>query len=258
MKILLTNEAGCFTPGIISLAKELSQSHRVCIVAPLNPLHGAGHSLTTDERPLHAKQWFVLNNVKIWSVDGTPCDCITLALDKLLNSKPDLIISGIDSVNNRGNMIYTSGIVSSAIQGAIQGIRSMAVSTNILKEDKDKESFYKPVAKYVAKNLDYLVSCIPEFGVANINFPMKFNRKNIVCTHLTDGLLDNKYEIEVNPFGSTFAWLKSPLMQFGLDALEKKGDLYWLKKEYITITPLKLDLMKSEAITVLQKSGIKL
>jgi 5'-nucleotidase len=255
MKILLTNEAGCFTPGIITLAKELSKNHRVCIVAPLNPLRGAGHTITTDEHPLHAKQWFVLNGIKIWSVDGTPCDCITLALDKLLKSKPDLIISGIDNINNRGEMIYSSGIVSSAIEGAIQGVKSMAVSANV--KDEKNEADFRPVAALLSHKMDYLVSCIPEYGALNVNFPAKFSVKKIVSTHLTDGLIDNKYEIEVNPFGVTFAWLKSPLQGFGLDALDKKGDLYWLKKGYITVTPIKLDLMKTDAIQVLQNSGVR-
>ena len=75
---------------------------------------------------------------------------------------------------------------------------------------------------------------------------------------LTDGILDNEYEIEVNPFGSTFAWMKNPLREFGLDAYEQKVDLYWLKQGYITLTPLKLDLLKGETLESLQKAGIKL
>jgi 5'-nucleotidase len=255
MKILLTNEAGCFTPGIVALAKELSKDHRVCIVAPLTPLRGAGHTITTDEHPLHAKQWFVLSGIKIWSVDGTPADCITLALDKLLKSKPDLIISGIDSQNNRGEIIYSSGIVSAAIEGAIQGIKSLAISADV--KDEKKESEFRPIAAMINRKLDYFVSCVPERGAVNVNFPKKPVAKKIIVTHLTDGLIDNKYDIEVNPFGQTFAWLKSSLMEYGLDALEKRGDLYWLKNGCITVTPLKLDLLKAEAVAEVRRSGIK-
>jgi 5'-nucleotidase len=254
LKILLTNEAGCFTPGIISLAKELNKMHRVVIAAPLNPLKGSGHTITVDEHPLHAKQWYVLNGVKIFSVDGTPCDCVTLALDKLLKSPPDLIISGIDNDNNRGNMIYTSGIVSSAIEGAIQGVKSIAVSAKV--KDADKEGSFVPIAKYIHKNLKQLMGAIPKGGLLNINFPTNFSAGRTMVTHLTGGLIDNKYDIEANPFGATFAWLKSPLTGFGLDAIEQKGDLYWLKKDYITITPMHLDLMNVDAITTIQNAGI--
>ena len=256
MKILLTNEAGCFHPGVVALAKELCKDHRVCVVGPLTRQSGSGHSLTVDQRPLHAQQWFVLDNVKMWSVDGTPCDCVALALDKLLLDKPDLIIAGIDPVNNRGNLIYSSGLVSAAVEGAIQGIKSIAISAAI-KEEK-KERAYRRVAKYVTRKLEFLVTNTPDFGVLNVNFPDKLQPKKVMPAPLTDGILINEYDIEVNPFGSTFAWLKSPLMEFGMDAYEQKGDLYWLKQGYITLTPLKLDLLKGEALEALLKAGIKL
>lgn len=256
MKILLTNEAGCFHPGIVALAKELCKDHRVCIVAPLTKQSAVGHSLTVDQRPLRAQQWFVLDNVKVWSVDGTPCDCVALAMDKLLLAKPDLIITGIDASNNVGNMIYSSGVVSAALEGAIQGVKSIAVSAVV--KDEKKERSYRRVAKYVARKLEFLAKNTPDYGVLNLNFPEKVKPKYVMPTHLTDGLLDNEYEIEVNPFGSTFAWMKNPLGEFGLDAYEQKGDLYWLKQGYITLTPLKLDLLKGEALTALQKAGVKL
>lgn len=256
MKILLTNEAGCFHPGIVALAKELCKDHRVCIVAPLTKQVGSGHSLTVDQRPLHAQQWFVLDNIKMWSVDGTPCDCVALALDKLLLDKPDLIISGIDFASNHGNMIYTSGVVSAAMEGAIQGIKSMALSAVITEEKKERA--YRHVAKYVRRKLNYLAQQIPDYGVLNVNFPAKLKPKMVMAAPLTDGILDNEYEIEVNPFGSTFAWMKNPLREFGIDVFAQKGDLYWLKQGYITLTPLKLDLLKGEALESLQKAGIKL
>ncbi|MBS7401478.1 MAG: 5'/3'-nucleotidase SurE [Eubacteriales bacterium] len=256
MKILLTNEAGCFHPSIVALAKELCKDHRVCIVAPLTKQVGSGHSLTVDQRPLHAQQWFVLDNIKMWSVDGTPCDCVALALDKLLLDKPDLIISGIDFENNHGNMIYTSGVVSAAVEGAIQGIKSIALSAAITEEKKERA--YRHVAKYMRRKLEFLAKSIPDYGVLNVNFPEKVKPKLVMPAPLTDGILDNEYEIEVNPFGSTFAWMKNSLHEFGVDAFEQKGDLYWLKQGYITLTPLKLDLLKGEALEGLQKAGIKL
>ena len=256
MRILITNEAGCFHPGIVALAKELCKDHRVCIVAPLNKQSGAGHALTVDQRPLHAQQWFVLDNVKMWSVDGTPCDCVALAMDKLLLNKPDLIIAGIDFTNNLGNMIYSSGLVSAAVEGAIQGVKSMAISAVVTNEKKERA--YRHVARYVRHKLEFLATKIPDYGVLNVNFPEKVKPKLVMPATLTDGLLHNEYEIEVNPFGSTFAWMKNSLGEFGLDAYEKKGDLYWLKQGYITMTPLKLDLLKGESLEVLQKAGIKL
>lgn len=256
MKILLTNQAGCFHPGIVALAKELSKNHRVCIVAPLTEQKGVGHALTTDQRPLHAKQWFVLDSVKVWSVDGTPCDCVALALDKLLLDKPDLIIAGLDAVNNLGNLIYSSGVAAAAVEGAIAGIKSIAVSIGL--PNAKRERNFRPAAKWVAHKLNYLIAATPDFGALNVNLPAKFKANKIMPAKLTDALFDNEYLTEINPFGSMFAWLTSPLHEFGLDAYEQRGDAYWLKQGHITLTPLKLDLLRTEAVPALQKAGIKL
>ena len=256
MKILLVNETGCFSPGIVTLAKALSSRHRVCIVAPLYNRAGTGHRFTTSAHPLRVQQYFVLNKIKIYSVNGTPCDCVTLALDKILKSKPDLIVTGISQHNNRGETIYSSGVVSAAIEGTIQGIPSIAVSAKV--RDGLDEKDFMPVAANFARNLNYFVKHMPPNTTLNINYPERFSQRKIICTHLTRGMINNKYVPEVNPFGTTFYWLESPLMGFALDALEQRGDLYWLKKGYITVTPLKLNLTNEAAIPMLEKVGITL
>jgi len=256
MKILLVNETGCFAPGIVALAKALSGRHRVVIVAPLSNKAGSGHRFTTSAHPLRVQQYMVLNKIKIYSVNGTPCDCVTLALDKILKSKPDLVIAGISEHNNRGETIYSSGVVSAAIEGTIQGIPSISVSAKIRDTSEEKE--FMPVAANFAKNLAYFVKHMPASTTLNINYPERFNQRKVISTHLTRGMINNKYVPEVNPFGTTFYWLKSPLMGFALDALEQRGDLYWLKKGYITVTPLKLNLTNDAAIPMLEKLGFTL
>jgi len=250
LQILLVNEAGCFAPGISALAKVLSSRHRVVIVGPLKEQWGKGHRLTTSSHPLRAEQFYVLNKVKVFGVNGTPCDCVLLALDKLLKSKPDLIITGIDSKNNRGETIYSSSVVSAAIEGTIQGIKSIALSADI--KDKDNERSYMAVARAFARKLPYLYRSIAKDTTLNVNFPSKFSGK-IKATHLTLDIVDNKYEEEVNPFGTQFYWLKSPLGGCSLKTLDQKGDIYWLRKNYITVTPLKLNLTDEDIYEELQE-----
>lgn len=257
MKILLTNEAGCFTAGIVALAKELNKQHRVVIVAPLTSQDNVGHTITTSERPLRVQKWDVLNTIKIWSVDGTPCDCITLAMDKLLKSKPDLIISGIDSTYSRGDTIYCSGIVSAAIEGAIQGVRSVAVSAKIT-GDKNKEQSFVHVARLIARRLDEFTAMIPKGGALSINCPEAVDSRKIQVVPLTMGIVDNKYTVETNPFGKDFAWLKNTPINTSVEVLGQHGDVYWTKQGYITITPLKLDLINIPAISVIKEAGIKI
>ena len=257
MNILLVNEEGCFAPGIIELAKALSTYHRVVIVGPINPMSGAGHTLTNGNAPIRVRQYFTkLSKVKIFAVSGTPCDCVTLALDKLLKSKPNLIISGIDSANNRGETMLSSGVVSAAIEGTIQGIPSIALSANL--ENAKGETEFRKVAAVFSKHLKDFVKLIKPKVALNVNFPTDFSKHKIKYTHATNGLIDNKYYSESNSFGNSFYWLKTPRMGFSLDALEQKGDLYWLKKNYITVTPLKLDLTCTQSIPLLEKAGLKL
>lgn len=257
MNILLVNEEGCFAPGIIELAKVLSIHHRVVIVGPINTLSGTSHTFTNGNAPIRVRQYFTrLSKVKIFAVSGTPCDCVTLAIDKLLKSKPDLIISGIDSSNNRGETMLSSGVVSAAIEGTIQGIKSIALSANL--ENAQGEAEFRKVAVIFSKHLNDLLRLIQPGITLNVNFPTDFTKRNIKYTHATDGLINNKYNAEVNSFGLTFYWLKTPRMGFGLEALDQKGDLYWLKRNYITVTPLKLDLTCAKSIPLIEKAGLKL
>ncbi|MDR0975698.1 MAG: 5'/3'-nucleotidase SurE [Christensenellaceae bacterium] len=256
MKILLVNEAGCFTPSITALAKELSRSHRVVIVAPLDPLRGAGHALTTNYKPLRAKQWFVMRDIKIWSVSGTPCDCVSLALDKLLKSKPDLIISGIDAQNNVGEMLRTSGVVSGAIEGAIQGFKSIALSAVI--NDPNNEREFAKVARAFSKKLPEIYKTMTRGEVVNINFPSNPKASQIVATHITCDTVQNKYKLEVNPFMRSFAWLQNRTVGYGLEALESRGDIYWLKRGFITLTPLTLDILNKSAVSAVENANFKI
>ena len=254
LKILLVNEEGCFAPGIIALAKVLSTNHRVVIAAPINPLSGVGHTLTNGNAPIRARQYFTqLSKVKIFAVTGTPCDCVTLACDKLLKSKPDIIITGIDSVNNRGETMLSSGVVSAAIQGTIQGIPSIAISANL--ENAKGEGEFRKVASVFSKHLPDFMRLIKQGAITlNVNFPIDFSKRRIKYTHATDGLIDNKYYSEGNTFGLSYYWLKTPRMGFGLEALDQKGDLYWLKRNFITVTPLKLDLTCHKSFPILEKA----
>ena len=257
MNILLVNEQGCFAPGIIALGKALSARHRVVIVAPLQPQINSGHKFTMSVAPLRVKQYFILNKIKIFSVNGTPCDCVTLALDKLLHSKPDLIISGIADRNNRGaEHIYSSGIVAAAVEGTVQGIPSIAVSAKV--RDADGEEDFVKIANAFTKHLMYFVKNMPPHATLNINYPEKFRPGKIVCAPLTTGVGDNKYQCETNPYGHTFYWIKLSLHGYPLSALEQKGDIYYLKKGYITVTPLKRNLTNLDAFEAIEKAGIVL
>jgi len=253
LKILLVNERGCFDRGIIALAKVLGTTHRVNIVAPLRKKERVGGAITVV-RPLKTDQYFALKKVKVFSVDGSPCDCIGLALDKILKSKPDLIISGIDPYHNRGETTLSSGITQAAILGTINGVRSMAISASI--KDRYDEREYMTIARTVSKMLPVLYPQIKPDVTLNINFPRTVTPKNVKWVPLTMDMVQTTYTQEVNPFGRTFYWMDDPSQDYPLSILEQRGDIYWLKKGYITITPLKYDLTSPDGLEVLARSSI--
>ena len=149
--------------------------------------------------------------------------------------------------------MLSSGVVSAAIEGTIQGIPSIALSANL--ENAKGEADFRKVAVAFAKNLPQFLQLLKQNTATtlNINFPTDFSKNHVKYTHATDGLIDNKYYSEGNSFGLVYYWLKTPRMGFGLEALDQKGDLYWLKRNYITVTPLKLDMTCYKSIPLLEK-----
>ncbi len=131
MRLLLTNDDGINAKGIYALAKELEKNHEVIIVAPDNERSACGHSITLT-RPLIVKE-IKLEGLKskAFSVDGTPADCVKIAINKLIDSKIDMVVSGINKGLNLGTDVLYSGTVSAAIEASIYKIPAMAISMEI-------------------------------------------------------------------------------------------------------------------------------
>ena len=127
MKIFVSNDDGINSPGLIALVKSLKTIGDVTVVAPLTQQSAVGHSLTM-ERPLRVLEHEVEGEFFGYSVNGTPSDCVKLALSTLLDFKPDIMVSGINHGQNTAINILYSGTVSAATEGMLFGIPSMAIS----------------------------------------------------------------------------------------------------------------------------------
>ena len=123
MKILLSNDDGYRAPGIQALAKTLSGYGELCVVAPDRDRSGASNSLTLD-RPLRVTQV----GESAYSINGTPTDCVHLALSGLLDYEPDIVISGVNAGSNMGDDTIYSGTVAAAMEGRFLGLPAIAVS----------------------------------------------------------------------------------------------------------------------------------
>ncbi len=162
MKILLTNDDGIGAPGLDALHKSLSESWDVYVVAPAAHCSGSGHALGLY-RDLTVER-FAGNS---WSVDGTPADCVKLAIGELLGFKPDLVVSGINPGPNLANNVHYSGTVAAASEAAFWGIPAIAVSSG-----SPAPAHLECAAGYVRMLLCSGVHLgIPESSVLNLNIP---------------------------------------------------------------------------------------
>ena len=127
MQILLTNDDGIYAPGLAAMERALARLGDVCVVAPAVEQSGVGHSITFLS-PLMAKEVFDGERRRGWAVEGSPADCVKLAIAEFCPRRPDLVVSGINGGLNLGINVLYSGTVAAAIEGAFFGITSIAVS----------------------------------------------------------------------------------------------------------------------------------
>jgi 5'-nucleotidase len=169
-----------------------------------------------------------------WSVDGTPTDCVKIAVDRLFGRKPDLVVSGINRGANLGTDVLFSGTVSAAMEGAMQGIHSIAVSLGWGDNfDFETAAVWAAKAIGIAKDVE-----LPFGTILNINIPQGKPRGSRVAGL---GVLDygESYEERTDPRGRRYYWLAGDKVP----ASQGSGtDDAWLQEGYITITPLKFDL----------------
>ena len=163
-RILLTNDDGIHSNGLIKLEEALSQIGDVFVVAPASEMSGASHSLTLA-RPLRIRQV----DSRHWTVDGTPTDCVTLALNKILSADemPDICASGINHGGNLGDDATYSGTVAGALEATILGVPGIAFSL-VARENFD---FREPAQFAVTAVRKVLTEGLPEGTLLNINFP---------------------------------------------------------------------------------------
>jgi 5'-nucleotidase len=235
MRILLTNDDGIHAPGmevLETIARELSDDIWTC--APTEEASGAGHSLTLNE-PVRLREL----GERRFAVTGTPTDSVTLALRKVLPDKPDLILSGVNRGENLGDDVTYSGTVSAAMEGALAGIRSVALSQSTL---GDKHGFSAALG-WGAKVLRPLFDAPhSERTLINVNFPAlpAGQVKGIRVVRQGFHAYERGSVVEgTDPRGRPYFW-------FGLEDIEHtpghETDLEAVADGYIAVTPLQLDL----------------
>jgi len=233
---LLTNDDGYQSPGLAALRDKLVTLGQVYIVAPESEQSGVSHALTLM-RPLRlTKRQSDHERVKLFTVDGTPADCVKLALDKVLQEPPEMVIAGINRGANTGVNILYSGTVAAATEGTLAGIPSIALSRASL--DNTDFGDAASVGVNIIKNV--LEAGLPSSLMLNVNIPnlKRAELRSCLITHQGERRYRDSAVENTDPRHLPYYWLKMTKIEFQEDPL---SDDTVLRQGNISITPLLID-----------------
>ncbi len=258
--ILITNDDGFESEGLHALKSALDPLAEVIVVAPGSEKSACGHSLTLT-RPLH----FVQTAHNFYKLeDGTPSDCVFLALNKLFKTrKPDLVVSGINIGSNMGEDITYSGTAAAAMEAVLQGIPAVAVSQVYAEAGKSIETFgYTLAQKMTAKLVEAIFTRdfpLPPRKFLNVNIPPLDESacKGFKVTRAGNRLYAHNAEVHYNPRGKEYYWIGLPELGW-MDTPGHLTDFEAINDGYVSITPIKLDMTAYEELEELKKWAGKL
>lgn len=235
--ILITNDDGITAPGIRALVEAVKDLGKIIVVAPDSPQSGMGHAVTIGE-PLRLHTVSIFDGIEAWESSGTPVDCVKLARDVILHSKPDLCLSGINhGANHSINVIY-SGTMSAAMEAAIEGVPSIGFSLLDYRYDADF-SIAQDVARTLAKKM--LDNPLPEHSLLNVNIPKtsKEDFKGLKICRQAYAKWQEEFDKRVDPRGKEYYWMTGKFIN--MDKGEDT-DAAALSDGYASIVPVKFDL----------------
>lgn len=249
MRILVSNDDGIYSSGIRALTEGLAKENNdVYVVAPDRERSATGHSLTLH-RPLRIDKVEHLEGVKeAYATDGTPSDCIKIAICAILKEKPDIVISGINHGPNMGADVLYSGTVSAAMEGAIFNIPSLAVSISHNKPE-DFSSSIKIVNKII-KVINQIT--FPDRTLLNINIPYLpiSEIAGVEITELGERPYNDYFEKRIDPRGKTYYWLAGE----AIEENELPGtDVYAVRHNQISITPVTIHITNRKMLPKLKE-----
>lgn len=256
MKILISNDDGFESPGILELAKALRAVGEVTVVAPHRERSTSGHSLT-----LHKPLRIFEIEKGVYATTGTPADCIYLGIREILKEKPDLIVSGINRGANLGTDVHYSGTVAAAREGALLNIRSFAFSMVDLRQilpEAPYEPFRFPQAATIAAETVKRVidQPFPPHTFLNVNIPNipAESIKGIRVARQGFRYYSNEVTRRQDPRGKDYYWLGGAYK--GFEEAES-SDCHAVNEGFVSVTPITIDCTHNEFYTTLVGSSLE-
>jgi 5'-nucleotidase len=248
MRILISNDDGFEAEGIRAVAQSLATIADVVVVAPDRQRSAAGHGITLH-KPLFMEKSTLGNGIAAYGVNGTPADCVKFGIFEVMkDAPPDLVVSGINAGSNLGTDVIYSGTVSAAIEGAVQGVPSIAVSLC----GYENFDFSGPAAFMVKLVQQVLQHGLLPDTILNVNYPVVESPQDVrgvKITTLGTRRYDNRYEKRTDPRGRDYFWLTG-----GVKELQnpQDSDINVVKDKFISLSPVHFDLTERRMLNTLK------
>ncbi len=251
--ILICNDDGIDAPGIYALANAIKQIADVTVVAPDKQQSAVGHAITVNQ-PIRVSKFNKNGEFFGYAVNGTPADCIKLAVRSLLvKSKPDMVISGINHGTNTAVSVIYSGTVSAATEGTILGIPSIAMSLTSYYENAD----FSFAAKFAAKlALVVQEKGLPKGTLLNVNVPAVSEKEicGVKITKQGKSIWNDEFESRRDPSNKEYFWLKGELIELDEDS---DFDQRAILENKVSITPIQYDLTDYKMLDEMKKWNVE-
>ena len=245
--ILLSNDDGYEAKGLVSLIEIIRSCGDLVVVAPDSPRSGMSTAITVTT-PLRIKLVSEEEGLKIFKSNGTPVDCVKLALNQILKDrKPDIVLSGINHGTNSSVAIHYSGTMGAVLEACMNGIPAIGFSL----DDHDFDADFCPAGPYIKKiTEEVLNNGLPTDCCLNVNIPQTHDLKGIRLCRQAKGRWIEEFEKREHPKGGNYYWLTGNFHNDEPDAPDT--DMFAMSEGYISIVPSKIDMTSNELIETMK------
>lgn len=237
--ILITNDDSISAPGLLRLVDCVPDGTDIIVVAPAEPRSGQSSALTVGT-PLRIKSVADYKTARMFTVNGTPVDCVKLAMDAIVPRRPDLVLAGINHGSNSGCNVLYSGTMGAVLEGCTLGIASCGFSLLHHSMQADFTLCLPFVKEIIGKLLE---SGLPKGVCLNVNIPARVVPEGVRVCRAAMGHWTDEYARYTDPSGNPFYWLTGRFVNDEPQATDT--DEYWLAKNYISVVPVSSDMTAS-------------
>lgn len=233
--LMLSNDDGVSAKGLRYLIETLAHFGDIIAVAPDGPRSGQSSAITVDQ-PLRVTRHADWLGARIYSVNGTPADCVKLGLHAIMPRKPDLMLCGVNHGSNAGNSVLYSGTMGAVMEACMVGIPSIGYSLLHHSLDADFTECGPFITDITSRVMN---GGLPAGICLNVNIPALVRPAGIKVTRAARGYWTEEYVDRIDPHGVPYWWLTGKFHNSEPD--DPETDEYWLKRDYVTVVPVRVD-----------------